>query len=164
VTGKLEAHATPTDGQVSYSKGGFAHVVRTDAGTPFHNFTIELLKPQGAPRNRCVKVIPDGALDCPQATAALPDEATTLVLETDEVTVRSGEASALMRVARADTNPTRLFAVHGETDLRVAVGHDPTKASGELIWMPAGTAGDIPSPSPCSVGAMLLTFQDSAPK
>ena len=70
VVGKPEARATPMDGQMSYSKGGFAHVVRTDAGTPFRNFTIELLKPQGAPQNRCVKVIADGALDCPQVSAS----------------------------------------------------------------------------------------------
>jgi hypothetical protein len=50
VAGKPEAHVTLDDGQLNYSKGGFAHVVRTDAGSPFHNFTVELLRSQGTPR------------------------------------------------------------------------------------------------------------------
>lgn len=36
------------DGQVRYVKGGFAHIARNLADTPFHNITIELKSP-GAP-------------------------------------------------------------------------------------------------------------------
>ena len=42
-----------TDGQVSYSQGNFAHVIRTDAGSPLDGVVIELLKPQGEPQNQC---------------------------------------------------------------------------------------------------------------
>ncbi len=56
------------DGQVTYSLGGFAHAVRTDAGVVFRNVTMELAKPQGAARNLCKQIVP-GPLACPQESA-----------------------------------------------------------------------------------------------
>ena len=53
VTDKPEVHMVMTDGQVGYSQGGFAHVIRTEAGSPLDFVTIELLKPQGEPKNHC---------------------------------------------------------------------------------------------------------------
>src|SRR5262245_5436408 len=38
-------HLVVKDGDVRYSKGGFAHIARNLADTPFHNITIELKKP-----------------------------------------------------------------------------------------------------------------------
>src|SRR5271166_1556087 len=65
VAGKPESHVVLTDGQVGYSHGGFAHIVRTDPGSPYNNLTIELLHPQGELRNLCQKIT-DGPLnDCP---------------------------------------------------------------------------------------------------
>jgi quercetin dioxygenase-like cupin family protein len=39
------AHAVLKDGDARYSKGGFAHVARNLAETPFHNITVELKNP-----------------------------------------------------------------------------------------------------------------------
>src|SRR6267143_6352262 len=65
VQGRPEAHLVMADGQLGYSPGHFAHIARTDAGSTFDNVTIELLKPQGTPRNRCAKIV-DGPLNnCP---------------------------------------------------------------------------------------------------
>jgi hypothetical protein len=165
VVGKPEAHATPTDGQVSYSKGGFAHIVRTDADTPFKNFTIELLKPQGAPRNRCVKVIADGALDCPQAGTTPLGAATTFVFETDEVTMQSGEVSSIMQIAGADTKPAHLLAVMDQSELSVATPGKPATVvhAGEAIWLPAGTAATLLNQSKSNARFFVLTFKDSVP-
>src|ERR1700693_1510287 len=57
IQGKPEAHLVMADGQGGYSRGGFAHIVRTDSGLVFNNVPIELLHPQGEPRNLCIKVI-----------------------------------------------------------------------------------------------------------
>jgi len=54
------AHLVVKDGDIRYSKGGFAHVARNLGETPFHNITIELKNP-GKPvcgidaDNPCVK-------------------------------------------------------------------------------------------------------------
>jgi len=130
VTGKPEAHVTLTDGQVSYSKGGFSHIARTETDTPFRNFTIELLRPQGAAHNRCMKVVADSPLDCPQTTASPLSAATTLAFETDEVAVASGEISAILRIAGADAQPARLLAVLDQSEVSVETPGQPAKRSG----------------------------------
>ena len=64
VIGKPEAHVAQKDQQISYSDGGIVHTVRPEHGIPFKNITVELLRPQGAARNRCEKIV-DGPLgDC----------------------------------------------------------------------------------------------------
>lgn len=50
---KPAVHVVMTDGQVGYSQGNFAHLIRTDAGSPLDSVVIELLKPQGEPQNHC---------------------------------------------------------------------------------------------------------------
>jgi hypothetical protein len=64
VQGKPPAHLQLSDGQLVYSPGGFAHVAKT-SGAPFHNVTIELLKPQENAKNLCKRII-EGPLSCPQ--------------------------------------------------------------------------------------------------
>ena len=148
VAGKPEAHATAEDGQLNYSKGGFAHFVRTDAGTPFQNFTIELLKPQGAPRNRCVKVI-DGPFDCPVEAAGKP-VVETPAFETDELLVVAG-ALPLGRFYNAGSSPSpRLFVILSDSQVSVeAAGSKATKLhGGDLYWLPAGTSATVTEVTP----------------
>ena len=167
VTGKPEAHVTLTDGQVSYSKGGFSHVARTETDTAFRNFTIELLRPQGAARNRCVKVVPDSPLDCPPTTPSPLGAATTLVLETDEVAVQSGEVSSIFRIAGADTQPARLLAVLDQSELSVETpGQQAQKLhSGEALWLNAGAAATfVNSGARATSRFVLITFKDSGAK
>jgi len=167
VTGKPEAHVTLTDGQVGYSKGGFSHVARTETDTPFRNFTIELLRPQGAPRNRCVKVIADSPLDCPHTTASPLGAGTTLVFETDEVAVQSGEVASIFRIAGADTQPARLLAVLDQSELSVESPGQPAKKlrSGEALWLNAGAAATFVNSSERPTSRfVLLTFKDSGAK
>jgi hypothetical protein len=165
VTGKPETHASLTDGQVSYSKGGFSHLVRTETDTPFRNLTVELVKPQGAPRNRCVKVIADGALDCPQAAATPLGAATTLVFETDEVTMQSGEVSSIVQIAGLDTKPAHVLAVMDQSELSLAIPGKPATVvhAGEAIWLPAGTAAALLNQSKGNARFFVLTFKDSVP-
>src|SRR5574337_388921 len=61
VAGKPEVRVTMEDGQVGYSIGHFAHVARIDADIPFNNVTIELLHPQGEPRNLCAQIATNAA-------------------------------------------------------------------------------------------------------
>jgi hypothetical protein len=167
VTGKPEAHVTLTDGQVSYSKGGFSHVARTETDTPFRNVTIELLRPQGAARNRCVKVVADSPLDCPQTITSPLGAATRLVFETDEAAVQSGEVSSIFRIAGADTKPARLLAVLNRSELSVETPGQPAKKlhSGEALWLNAGAAATfVNSGTSATSRFVLVTFKDSSAK
>src|ERR1700737_4514333 len=98
IAGKPELHQILHDGETHYTPGKFAHVARTDTGLPFHNITIELVRPQGTTKNICKDVIPGQPTDCPQPQAAStgasakrkPSEAAeepVPYFETDEITV-----------------------------------------------------------------------------
>jgi len=148
VAGKPEAHATLDDGQLNYSKGGFAHLVRTDAGTPFQNFTIELLKPQGAPRNRCVKVI-DAPLDCPVEAAGRP-VIETPAFETDELLVEDG-ALPLGRFYNAGSSLfPRLFVILSDSQVSIEVAGSKARKlhGGEVFWLPAGAGATVTDVTP----------------
>jgi len=54
--GEAPAALKMADGDIHFSRGGFAHLARNDANTPFRNVTIELLRPQGAVRNQCMRM------------------------------------------------------------------------------------------------------------
>lgn len=166
VSGKPEGHAKLVDGQVSFSKGGFAHLVRTETDASFRNLTIELLKPQAAARNRCVKVIADGALDCPPAASSPLDAATTPVIETDEALVRAGAISFQMRIAGAEALPARLLAVLDGSELNVEILGQPAKKlkGGEAAWLPAGALTSLVNPAAADARFVLVTFKDSAEK
>jgi quercetin dioxygenase-like cupin family protein len=57
ILNKPEIHLQLKDGETHFTCGGFAHVARNLANTPFRNITIELLKPQPEARNVCGPVI-----------------------------------------------------------------------------------------------------------
>lgn len=166
VTGKPEVHAKQVDGQISYSKGGFSHLVRTEGDAPFRNFTIEFLKPQGAARNRCVKVVADGALDCPQASAYPLDAVTTAVLETDEILVRSGSVTDPLRIGGADAQPARLLCVLEKSELNLELSGQPAKKlhGGEATWLPAGAVTSLAKTGAADARFVLVSFKDSGEK
>jgi len=59
ILNKPEIHLQLKDGETHFTRGGFAHVARNLANTPFRNITIELLNPQVEARNVCGPVILD---------------------------------------------------------------------------------------------------------
>jgi len=169
VAGKPEVHAVLTDGQVGYSRGGFAHIVRTEAGSPFNNFTIELLHPQGEPRNLCQKIT-DGPLnDCPSVSADTPLPATPLkslaqameqkrLFETGEILVTSFSTALKEDYSEAGSQPARLLAVELDSDVQVDVPGQPSKNlhGGEVLWLEAGKKWRIVTPGEHKVTRFLL--------
>ncbi len=165
VSGKPETHVTLTDGQVSYSKGGFAHLVSTETDTPFRNLTIELLKPQGAAKNRCVKVIADGGLDClEQPPNADLGAVTTLVFETEVMAVASGEVTSGFHLAKMNT--AHLLAVMDKSELVVEISGQPAKTlhAGEVMWLPAEADASLTKSAGGNAKFVVLTFRNKTPK
>jgi len=156
VAGKPEAHATPVDATVGYSKGGFAHVVRTESGMPFQNFTVELLKPQGMARNLCVKIIADSPVqDCPAGAAVVP------VFETDEMRVDSETIATQGKRAEAASDSPRLFLVLDKSELTIALPGlgDKVLHTGEAFWLPAGAAPALGNSGATPSRFLVLTFK-----
>jgi hypothetical protein len=174
VQGKPEVHLTLTDGQVLYSKGGFAHIARADTGLPFRNITVEFLHPQGEAHNRCTRVIPDQpASDCPsydpgQLKGPPPLASIKPLFETDEVRVLSGILAGNGEWSDDKLNrPARLLLVLDQSTLSVVVLGRPAKTmkTGEVLWLPAGAGLKVRNLESLTTSAfVLIAFKDSVPK
>ena len=156
VAGKPEAHLVMTDGQVGYSRGGFAHIARTDAGLVFNNVTIELLHPQGEPRNLCEQVIDSPLSDCenPPSSKLPPDSSLRTparfakmerLFETDEILAESASLAPRASYIQSGSQPSQLLIALDNSEVRVDVQGKPSKSlhSGEALWLPAGNPPTI---------------------
>jgi hypothetical protein len=176
VAGKPEARIVMTDGQVGYSRGGFAHIARTDAGSPFNNVTIELLHPQGEPRNLCEKIISGPLNDCLNSDAnKLPSDSplTALVratamkrlFETNEIQLESFSIALRENCSESGSQPARLLIVEDNSELQVDLPGEASKSlhSGEVLWLEAGKKWTITTAGEKKLTRfLLLQFKDSA--
>jgi len=178
VAGKPEGHLVMTDGQVAYSRGGFAHIARTDAGSPFDNITVELLHPQGGPHNLCAKIVDGPAGTCPNpessATPARPAPlpSSSELFETDEFVGESGVLAPKSKYADKQPVNSALLVALEATELKVKLSGNVTpdyeRAStnlkgGEVYWLPAGVKRSITASGKGPARILLLSFKDSGP-
>ncbi len=161
VAGKPEAHLVMTDGQVGYSRGGFAHIARTDAGSPFNNVTIELLRPQGEPKNRCDRVVPGEPGPCTHERR-LNSYTNSPSFETDEIDVYSVELQP--KAGFRDIPETDMLLVAlDQAELTVQrTGQTNVKLSGGgQLWLSRRTAQTIRNASDRPSRFLSIKFKDS---
>jgi hypothetical protein len=174
VVGKPEVHQVLQDGETHYSPGHFAHTVRTDSGMPFHNITIELVRPQGTPKNLCKDVVAGEALNCPErlpaaeskkgkkSTPETPSEDVPY-FESDEVRVDLHRVSSgddyIDRVAKCDALLVGL--TNSNLDVNLGGEHIQFLHGGDVIWMPAGQHRRIVDFLGTHSGFLMVTFKDS---
>jgi hypothetical protein len=135
VAGKPEVEAKLADGQLGYSRGGFAHIARTDHGLPFNNVTVELLHPQGDPHNGCAKVVAsDPAGDCPAVAAgAFVPQAQFDTSEIQAQIITMGPKSKDTELA---TKHALLYVGLGKSEIKIQAKGKPAKklSEGEVYW------------------------------
>ncbi len=144
VLGKPEVHLQLKDGEVRFTRGGFAHVARNNSDAPFRNVTIEFLRPQSDVHNRCEKVI-DGPVDtC--SWAAHNRIALLRAFCTKDVNVLSGLLKQRGRFLLDYTQgKDALVVAMDQSTLRVsrdeAFFNPPINlGSGDVTWIPATNA------------------------
>ena len=149
IQGRPEARLVMADGQLGYSPGHFAHIAHNESDAPFNNVTIELLHPQGEPRNICEKII-DGPLGkCPQPDSdpvvkALSKYAREKwLLETDDTLAESvaiGTGGLSGGAQRA-----RLLIACDKAELRVDLPGEPSTSlhGSEILWLDPGRTPSI---------------------
>jgi len=169
VAGKPESRLVMADGQVGYSRGGFAHIARTDAGTPFNNVTIELLKPQGEPRNVCAQILvgaPEG--DCPKLPTTLEGAHKQPLLETGNTSVDLVALGPSLGVLSIRPQPGVLIVFLGETQIQAHSRNAATEkvVAGDIIWVSLGSGETIWNSRRKDLSYLALSFKDSgaAPK
>jgi hypothetical protein len=162
VQGRPEARIVMADGQVGYSPGHFAHIARTDAGSTFDNVTIELLKPQGVPRNDCETVIAGDIGPCDLSHAA-PSGAIVIrpLMGTGEMRVDSFNVKQGRIIDRPHSLPGLLVSV-GAAPVRI--DHVPgqlgkTLRAGEVVWLASGAKPEFLVKDFPEASLLLLTFK-----
>ncbi len=161
VLGKPEAHLVLKDGEVHFSRGGFAHVARNLSDTPFRNVTIEFLHPQGEVHNLCEKIV-DGPLgDCRRVHN--PSSSATPLFETGEtlaVLETIHPKAAFGGISRSD----RLFVALDQAELEMRIPSKPGLQfhSGEMLWLPAGGAETISNLANAPSSYLSISFKDSS--
>ena len=170
VNGKPETHVTLQDGQVIYSPGGFAHLVRTDSGLAFHNITVELVRPQGAARNLCKQVMEGSLGACPQQTAATKKKSSEAVddvipyFETEEVQVElikvAGGRDYLEETPALDSLLVAL--TNANLDIDLGGQHLSFLHGGDILWLPAAVHRKVVDFLGTKSSFLLISFKDSA--
>ena len=161
VQGKPEARVVMTDGQVAYSRGGFAHIARTDAGSPFNNVTIELLKPQGEPKNRCDKVVSGDPGPCVLERRS-NSYTNSPSFETDSIKVYSLEMQP--KAAYQDVPETEILLValdRAELTVQIPGKPEVKLAGGNSLWLSRRTTQTIRNASDHPSRFLSIKFKES---
>jgi hypothetical protein len=160
VTGRQETHVDLADLAVNFSRAPYSHVIRNEAGRPFRNITIELLRPQGDLEKY------DPSLDA--ALAAIPERGRSVrqatVLETQEmrlraVSVSAGSSWSVPHDGREHLL-VRLDKIHN-AGTREANSAFP---AGMVVWISAGHDWNIYRAGRQDMKIMVLDFADSRGK
>jgi quercetin dioxygenase-like cupin family protein len=162
VRDKPEVHLVLKDGETHFTRGGFAHVARNLADTPFRNITIELLKPQGEAHNQCGLVIPgEGANICdpPFASEWVDTQFETEKARLDLVWLYENGKHAIPSAKRA-------FLVVGLGGPQVKIDENGksrrTLREGEVEWFDPGSIVQLSYVGTKVAKFLELTFKDSA--
>jgi hypothetical protein len=174
IAGKAELHQVLQDGETHYSPGHFAHIVRTDSGMQFHNITVELIRPQGTPKNLCKDVLPGAPLDCPEqrptieaskSKKAAPQVRSDDIpyFETDEVRVDLHKVSGGDDyVDAANVDALLIGLTNSNLDVNLAGEHIQFLHGGDVLWLPAGLNRRIVDFLGTHSGFLLVSFKDSS--
>jgi hypothetical protein len=165
VQGRPEARIVMADGQLGYSPGHFAHIARTDAGSTFDNVTIELLKPQGEPRNTCAEIVPGGSeyhCDSPAARNRRSVDSVSQ-FQTDEMEASLTRVDG--NVQQTTFTPTAgiLFVLLSGSGIQTVVKGKPeeTLVVGDVRWLLSGSNNTFSNQSQKTWSYLTLAFQGS---
>jgi quercetin dioxygenase-like cupin family protein len=141
------------DGDVRFTPGHFAHAAINNADRPFHNTTIELLKPSS------------GVKQCTEhcqifESQEMPAPRMEHLLGSVQWNVRSITMPSPIRLFRGgSSSPTLLIAV-STLDLRVQgdASAKTTRRAGDIAWIAADTPYSVRNNGPQTARFVVLEF------
>ena len=164
VAGKPEAHLVMTDGQVGYSRGGFAHIARTDSGLVFNNATVELLMPQSASRNLCTQVVQSDIPGPCEKISADNRKGYSIVpqFETGETRVDLVRLDPRAKQIGISSQVFSLLIALNDSQFEVKEIGKPSRVlnGGEVIWIEAGSKETLSNPAKKVSSYLQLVFKD----
>lgn len=162
VLNKPEVHLQLKDGETHFTHGGFAHVARNLADTPFRNITIELLKPQGETHNLCSQfVLSDPVGPCNKS--AMPDHTLEPQFDTSGISVDLLRFSPKTTIAGTTMKAPFLIVSLRNSGIKIAAKGKAAKTlhTGEMAWFDAGSSIQFSNTNSKSATFMQITFIDA---
>lgn len=173
---KPEVHLALKDGEVHFTRGGFAHVARNLADTPFRNVTVELLKPQTDPKNVCEKV----AMDMPVADCGKGDDFSKLppdsplrsfakvmqrprvMFTTNQMRLTEVSSSIQGSYTESDSMAGRLVVVEDGSRVDVEIGGEPAHSlhGGEVAWLDGQRKWKVTTAGRTTTRFLLILFKN----
>lgn len=166
VVGESETEVVQKDRQIGYSEGGFAHTIRPANGSSFNSITVELLHPQGTPKNTCEKIV-DGPLgDCKSS----PDSPLKAILKlfnvkpafsTDDIFVNTVSMANGVNYSATATHGPQLLISCDRSEFKVDMPGQSTSVlhAGEILWVPIGASAKITSVAAQSAAVVIIGFR-----
>lgn len=166
ILNKPEIHLQLKDGETHFTRGGFAHIARNLADTPFRNITIELLKPQGEAHNLCAQVFASvESAGCPPTLASQGSYGFSMEAEFET-------AATFLNLVRLDPETTSggapiqgatLVVALNESEVQLNLKGKPARTlrGGEMTWIEAGLQGAAFNPGKKSSSYLELVFTES---
>ena len=146
------------DGEVRYTPGNFAHAAINESDRPFHNITIELLKPSTKVKTcteSCVASMPWNA----PANASCP--AIEKRIASDQWTVSMVTLPPSAQMEPRTHAPPRLVIAVSDLDFagQTETGNNIKRAPGYVGWVPAGVTHSPLNNSSQPAQFVLLEFK-----
>lgn len=169
VQGMAPVEQTLQEGATRYSPGGFAQIIRTDAGIAFLSITVVLVHPQASPHNLGDKAQDRPLGSCPQSTVApkqndqIPFEQELPCFETselrmDELRVQGGKDFVQ---ASPDTASLLIAMSNANLDVSLAGQHAAFLHAGDVLWLPPGPSRRVNDFLGSGSQFLLISFKDS---
>ena len=139
---KPEVHQKNPDGQLRLQKSGYVHSTRVDPGTAYHTVAVELLHPQGNPRNLCAAVMVGLPLNCAENRQGVSSAQYIAQpqFESDQTRVQLMRVLPGQNVSVRDLKNFQLIVALDPGTISPASGKGPGKAlrAGDFIWIDKG--------------------------
>ncbi|MBZ5662342.1 MAG: hypothetical protein LAO08_18225 [Acidobacteriia bacterium] len=139
---KPAVHQKNPDGQLRLQKTGYVHSTRVDPGTSYHTVAVELLQPQGNPRNLCAAVMAGQPLNCPAppAGASSAKNADEPQFQSDQTLVQLVRVIPGQKMTIGDLKYFELVVALDPGTLSPAAGGGKEQAlrPGDFVWFVNG--------------------------
>jgi hypothetical protein len=138
---KPAVHQKNPDGQLRLQKTGYIHSTGVDPGTTYHTVAVELIPPQGNPRNLCAAVMAGEPLHCVDVPANVPPyQVQVPQFQSDQTLVELARVPAGQNITIGDVKDFELIVALDPGTLSPAggKGKDQALAPGDFVWFVNG--------------------------
>jgi hypothetical protein len=139
IPGKPDVHLKNPDGQIRLQAIGYTHSTQVDPGSAYQTIAVELLHPQGNPRNLCAPAIAGQPLNCPDPPAkdSSAKSKPQPQFQTDQTRVQAVRVSPHQAMEVGHLPTFELIVALDRASISPLSGKGPAQAlaPGDFVWL-----------------------------